>query len=83
REGQALREADLMRPQHVQRGGFITLVYAADGLSLSLKAKALAAGAAGDVIAVQNLQSKRVVNGVVTGPSEVTVTAPTTTVARR
>lgn len=83
REGQALRESDLMRPQHVQRGGFITLVYVADGLSLSLKAKALAAGAAGDVIAVQNLQSKRVVNGVVTGPSEVTVTAPTTTVARR
>jgi len=83
REGQALRESDLMRPQHVQRGAFVTLIYAADGLSLSLKAKALAAGAAGDVISVQNLQSKRVVNGVVTGPSEVTVTAAATTVARR
>lgn len=83
REGQPLRSGDLMRPQHVERGGFVTLIYAASGLSLSLKAKALAAGAQGDVIAVQNVQSKRVVNGVVTGPSEVTVTAGTTAVARR
>jgi flagella basal body P-ring formation protein FlgA len=83
REGQPLRTGDLMRPQHVDRGSFVTLVYAGSGLSLSLKAKALAAGAAGDVIAVQNVQSKRVVNGVVTGPSEVTVTAGPTAVARR
>jgi flagellar basal body P-ring formation protein FlgA len=83
REGQPLRAGDLMRPQHVERGGFVTLIYAGAGLSLSLKAKALAAGAAGDVISVQNLQSKRVVNGVVTGPSEVTVTSAPTALARR
>jgi flagella basal body P-ring formation protein FlgA len=83
REGQPLRAGDLMRPQHVERGAFVTLIYAASGLSLSLKAKSLAAGAAGDVIAVQNVQSKRVVNAVVSGPSEVTVTAAPTAVARR
>lgn len=83
REDQPLRSADLMRPQHVQRGAFVTLIYAGTGVSLSLKAKALGAGAAGDLVAVQNLQSKRVVNGVVTGPSEVTVTAAPTTFARR
>lgn len=83
REDQPLRSGDLMRPQHVERGAFVTLVYATSGVSLSLKAKALAAGAAGDLVAVQNLQSKRVVNGVVTGPSEVTVTAAPTAVARR
>jgi flagella basal body P-ring formation protein FlgA len=83
REGQPLRSNDLMRPQHVERGSFVTLVYLNDGVSLSLKAKALAAGAAGDLIAVQNIQSKRTVNGVVTGPSEVTVTAAPTALARR
>ncbi|MGA0532183.1 flagellar basal body P-ring formation chaperone FlgA [Hansschlegelia sp. KR7-227] len=83
REGQPLRSNDLMRPQHVERGSFVTVVYLNDGISLSLKAKALAAGAAGDLIAVQNIQSKRTVNGVVTGPSEVTVTAGPTALARR
>ena len=83
REDQPLRSSDLMRPQHVERGGFVTLVYAASGISLSLKAKALGSGAAGDIVSVQNLQSKRVVSGVVTGPSEVTVTAAPTALARR
>lgn len=83
REGQALRSADLTRPQHVERGGFVTLIYVSEGVSLSLRAKALAAGSAGDIIPVQNIQSKRVVNGVVTGPSEVTVSAPVAAVARR
>ncbi|MFC3691717.1 flagellar basal body P-ring formation chaperone FlgA [Chenggangzhangella methanolivorans] len=83
REDQPLRSGDLMRPQHVERGAFVTLIYATSGVSLSLKAKALAAGAAGDLITVQNLQSKRVVNGVVTGPSEVTVTSAPTALARR
>jgi flagella basal body P-ring formation protein FlgA len=83
REDQPLRPGDLMRPQHVERGAFITLIYATSGVSLSLKAKALGAGAAGDLVAVQNIQSKRVVNGVVTGPSEVTVTAAPTALARR
>lgn len=83
REGQPLRAGDLMRPQHVERGGFVTLVYAGQGVSLSLKAKSLASGSAGDLISVQNLQSKKVVSGVVTGPSEVTVTAAPTALANR
>jgi flagella basal body P-ring formation protein FlgA len=83
REGQPLRRADLMRTQHVERGAAVTMIYAADGLSLTLRAKALASGAQGDVIAVQNLQSKRVVNAVVSGPSQVTVTAAPTALARR
>ncbi|GLK54122.1 flagella basal body P-ring formation protein FlgA [Methylopila capsulata] len=83
REGQTFRANDLMRPQHVERGGFVTLVYGGSGMSLSLKAKALASGAQGDLIDVQNVQSKRIVSGVVTGPSEVTVTAAPTAIARR
>lgn len=83
REGQALRASDLMRPQHVDRGDFVTLIYGGGGMSLSLKAKALQSGAQGDLVSVQNIQSKRTVNGVVTGPSEVTVTAAATAIARR
>lgn len=83
REGQPIKADDLMRPQHVQRGAFVTLIYGSDGVSLSLKAKALENGAAGDLVSVQNIQSKRVVNGIVTGPSEVTVTSAATAIARR
>lgn len=81
RAGQTLRDEDLARPQYVQRGAFVTLIYTTDGLTLSLKAKALGAGSSGDVVSVQNLQSKRVVAGVVTGPSEVTVSGPATAIA--
>ncbi|MFC7051864.1 flagellar basal body P-ring formation chaperone FlgA [Hansschlegelia quercus] len=83
RQGEPMQADDLIRPQHVTRGSFVTLIYANDGVTLSLKAKALGAGAAGDLVPVQNIQSKRVVTGVVTGPSEVTVTGPATAIARR
>jgi len=76
--GQPLHDADLMKPAIVQRNDTVTIVYEAPGLTLTLRGQAQDAGALGDTISVLNLQSKRVVQGVVSGPGRVTVSATTT-----
>jgi len=78
RPGQPLRAADLMKPEVVQRNEFITIVYEAPGLVLTLRGQAQDTGALGDTIGVLNVQSKRIVQGVVTAPGRVTVNAPIT-----
>lgn len=75
RTGQILRQADLMRPELVQRNENVTLVFEVPGIMLTSRAKALETGAEGDLISVVNIQSKRTVQGIVTGPSTVTVTS--------
>ena len=79
RSGQVLRHADLMKPELVQRNDTVTLVYEVPGILLTIRGKAMEAGAAGDLIGVLNLQSKRTVHGTVTGAGQVTVTG---TIAR-
>ncbi|ETR75837.1 flagellar basal body P-ring biosynthesis protein FlgA [Afipia sp. P52-10] len=76
RAGQPLRVADLAKADLVQRDQNVSLVYAAPGLTLTMRAKAMDAGAEGDTVNVMNLQSKRVVQGIVTGPGQVAMTAP-------
>jgi flagella basal body P-ring formation protein FlgA len=73
RGGQPLRQGDLMKPELVQRDETVTLLYQAPGVLLTMRGKAVEAGAEGEVIAVLNLQSKRTVHGAVTGYGQVTV----------
>lgn len=73
RAGQPLRVSDLMRPEIVQRNEAVTLVYEAPGLVLTIRGKALDAGAEGDLVSVLNIQSKRTVQGTVAGPARVVV----------
>jgi len=75
RPGQALRDADLTRPEVVQRGQMVTLVFEAPGLTLTLRGKATESGAEGDTVSVLNEQSKRTVQGVVAGPGHVVVSS--------
>ncbi|MCC6946276.1 MAG: flagellar basal body P-ring formation protein FlgA [Bradyrhizobiaceae bacterium] len=72
RAGQTLRPADLMKPDLVGRNEMVTILFAAPGLSLTARGKALAAGAEGDTVTVLNPQSKRVLQATVTGPGLVT-----------
>lgn len=74
RAGQALRTADLAKPDLVQRDQNVTLVYEAAGLYLTVRGKATENGTEGDVVNVLNLQSKRTVSGVVVGRGQVAVT---------
>jgi len=77
RAGNAVRGADLMKPEVVQRDASVTLVYAAPGITLTVRGKANEAGAEGDLISVTNLQSKRVIQGTVAADGSVIVHSST------
>ena len=74
RAGQAVRVADLAKPDLVQRDQNVTLIYDSPGLYLTVRGKALENGTEGDVVNVMNLQSKRTVSGIVTGRGQVSIT---------
>ena len=75
RSGYVLRRADLMKPNLVRRDEAVTLVYEAPGLMLTMRGKAIESGTEGDLINVMNMQSKRPVQGFVSGTGRVTVSA--------
>jgi flagella basal body P-ring formation protein FlgA len=75
RGGQAVRPADLMKPQVVQRNETVTILYQVPGVTLTVRGKALEAGSVGDIIGVLNVQSNRPIQGTVVGPGRVTMTA--------
>lgn len=77
RAGQALKAADLGKPDLVSRDQAVTLVYEVPGLYLTGRGKAVDSGTEGDVVNVVNLQSKRTVQGIVVGPGQVSIMAPT------
>jgi len=77
RAGQALRAADLAKPDLVQRDDNVTLIYESAGLYLTIRGKALDNGAEGDAVSVLNLQSKRTISGVVIGRGQVAITVAT------
>jgi flagellar basal body P-ring formation protein FlgA len=73
RAGQALKVADLTKPDLVQRDQSVSLIYQTAGLYLTTRGKAIDSGTEGDVVSVLNLQSKRTVTGVVSGRGQVTI----------
>jgi flagellar basal body P-ring formation protein FlgA len=77
RAGQALRVADLAKPDLVTRDQNVTLIYESSGLYLTIRGKALDGGTEGDVVSVLNLQSKRTVSGIVVGRGQVSVAIST------
>ena len=77
RAGQAVRMADLAKPDLVQRDQNVTLIYETPGLYLTVRGKATENGTEGDVVNVMNLQSKRTVSGVVTGRGQVSISVAT------
>jgi flagellar basal body P-ring formation protein FlgA len=77
RGGQPLLRAQLMKPELVHRDDSITLVYEVPGIMITTRGKALEAGALGDTISVANVETKRTIQGTVTGPNRVTILATT------
>lgn len=75
--GQMLRQADLMKPELVQRNEMVTLIFEMPGIMLTSRGKAMESGTEGDVISIVNAQSKRTVQGTVTGAGTVTVASRT------
>lgn len=75
--GQPVRTADLMKPELVERGEAVTIIYQSPGLMLAVRGKATDGGAEGDMIDVVNLQSKRVVRATIIGRGQVAVASMT------
>jgi flagellar basal body P-ring formation protein FlgA len=73
RAGQAIKTADLVKPDLVQRDQNVMLVYEAPGIYLTMRGKALDNGTEGDVINVMNVQSKRTLSGTVIGRGQVSI----------
>ncbi|MBC2860322.1 flagellar basal body P-ring formation chaperone FlgA [Stappia sp. 28M-7] len=71
--GRPLRAADFEPPVLVRRGAKVTLVYRAAGMTLTTVGQAMSNGAAGDMIDVLNLQSRRTVTGIVRARDQIEV----------
>jgi len=77
RAGQALRAADIAKPDLVQRDANVTLIFQSAGLYLTIRGKALDSGTEGDTVSVVNLQSKRTISGTVIGRDQVAISVAT------
>jgi flagellar basal body P-ring formation protein FlgA len=77
RASQALKTADLAKPDLVQREQSVTLIFQTPGLYLTMRGKSLDNGTEGDVVNVLNLQSKRTVTGTVIGRGQVAIQVAT------
>ena len=73
RAGQAIRSADLVKPDLVQRDQNVVLIYEVPGIYLTMRGKALENGTEGDIVNVMNLQSKRTLSGTVTGRGQISI----------
>lgn len=82
RTGAVLRDRDLAKQILVERNMPVSMTLESGGLQLTLKGKAMDSGALGDVVSVQNLNSKRTLQGVVTGPGQARIQHMTAPVAR-
>jgi flagella basal body P-ring formation protein FlgA len=76
RGGQLLRSGDFAKAEVVQREQAVTIVVRMPGIHLTMRGKAVDAGAEGDTVNVMNLQSKRIVQGTVIGPGQVLAITP-------
>jgi flagella basal body P-ring formation protein FlgA len=81
RQGQAIRASDLMKPELIGRNDTVLMQFEVPGMLLTIRGKAMEAGALGDVINVLNPESKRTVQATVTGTGRVTVTSSAARVA--
>jgi flagellar basal body P-ring formation protein FlgA len=81
RAGQAVRGNELMKPLAVQRNEPVVIRYEIPGIVLSVRGKAVEAGAVGDLVNVLNVQSNRTVQATVIGPGRVSITTATPQVA--
>jgi flagella basal body P-ring formation protein FlgA len=71
--GRPLRADDLMKPEIVDKGAAVLISYELPGMALAVAGKAMEAGALGDTIEVQNMQSKKSIQAIIVAPNRVVV----------
>ena len=73
RQGSAASLRDVTTPQVIKAGDIVAVTYEDDGVALTLQGKAMANGAVGESLMVQNTASKKIIETVVTGPGSTAV----------
>jgi len=73
RQGSAASLRDVSTPQVIKAGDIVAVTYEDAGVALTLQGKAMAAGAVGEGLMVQNTASKKIIETVVTGPGSTAV----------
>jgi flagellar basal body P-ring formation protein FlgA len=73
REGDPVLVRDITAPLVIKSGDTVEVTYAADGMTLTLQAKAVANAAAGETLNVLNTASKKLIEVVATGPDQAVV----------
>ncbi|MEI6573279.1 MAG: flagellar basal body P-ring formation chaperone FlgA [Alphaproteobacteria bacterium] len=71
--GTSIDPSKLTKPILVEKGSSVTLTYAAGGLRLLLRGRAMEQGALGDTISVTHPQTKRTIDALVTGQGAASV----------
>jgi flagellar basal body P-ring formation protein FlgA len=73
RAGAVVLVRDVAAAIVIKSGDLVTVTYEADGVSLTLEGKAMASAGIGETLPVQNTQSKKIVQTVVSGPGQAVV----------
>jgi flagella basal body P-ring formation protein FlgA len=73
RQGAAASLHDVSTPQVIKAGDIVAVTYEDGGVALTLQGKAMANGAIGESLMVQNTASKKIIETVVTGPGSTAV----------
>jgi flagella basal body P-ring formation protein FlgA len=73
RQGAAASLRDVSTPQVIKAGDIVAVTYEDGGVALTLQGKAMANGAIGESLMVQNTASKKIIETVVTGPGSTAV----------
>jgi len=68
-----VRSMDLRRPIVVAKGSTVTMVVSVPGMTLAMVGKALENGGIGDSISIMNSQTRKVVEGVISGPGRISI----------
>ena len=69
--GHPLSQNNIEAPKLVKRGNFVSIVTHRPGFAIEAQGKALGDGALGAKIKVENMESKRIIEGIVTGPEKI------------
>ena len=73
RSGAAVLAHDVSAPAVIKAGEVITVLFQAEGVSLSLQGKSLGTAGVGEMLNVENTASKKIIQAVVTGPGQAIV----------
>jgi len=73
REGDPVLVRDITAPLVIKSGETVDVTYNADGMTITLQAKALANAAVGETLNVMNTASKKMIEAVATGPDQAVV----------